>query len=130
MADHRKFFVGGNWKMNGNKASIDEIIKFLNEKGLNPNTGQKIVILLSVIKRIILLITGIWYVLFIRDYLACVVKMFIAINCLREFGANLQCCRFSAHDCDHWPWAYPKVIFIADEWWWWSCKSAVERRVE
>ena len=53
MADHRKFFVGGNWKMNGNKASIDEIIKFLNEKGLNPNTGQKIVINYSVvIKRI------------------------------------------------------------------------------
>jgi len=38
MADHRKFFVGGNWKMNGTKSSIDEIIKFLNEKGLNPNT--------------------------------------------------------------------------------------------
>jgi len=37
MAD-RKFFVGGNWKMNGNKASIDGIIKFLNEGGINPNT--------------------------------------------------------------------------------------------
>jgi len=34
----RKFFVGGNWKMNGNKASIDGIIKFLNEGGCNPNT--------------------------------------------------------------------------------------------
>jgi len=34
----RKFFVGGNWKMNGNKASIDGIIKFLNEGGINPNT--------------------------------------------------------------------------------------------
>ena len=39
MAD-RKFFVGGNWKMNGNKASIDGIIKFLNEGGINPNTGK------------------------------------------------------------------------------------------
>jgi len=38
MAEQRKFFVGGNWKMNGTKASIDEIIKFLNEKGLNPKT--------------------------------------------------------------------------------------------
>jgi len=38
MAENRKFFVGGNWKMNGTKASIDEIIAFLNEKGLNPNT--------------------------------------------------------------------------------------------
>lgn len=38
MADQRKFFVGGNWKMNGNKASIDGIIKFLNEGGKNPNT--------------------------------------------------------------------------------------------
>jgi triosephosphate isomerase len=36
----RKFFVGGNWKMNGTKTSIDEIIKFLNEKGINPNTGK------------------------------------------------------------------------------------------
>jgi len=35
----RKFFVGGNWKMNGSKASIDEIIKFMNEKGVNPKTG-------------------------------------------------------------------------------------------
>ena len=25
----RKFFVGGNWKMNGNKASIDGIVDFL-----------------------------------------------------------------------------------------------------
>lgn len=40
MADGRKFCVGGNWKMNGNKSSIDDIIKFLNEKGLNPNTGS------------------------------------------------------------------------------------------
>jgi len=39
MAEQRKFFVGGNWKMNGCKASIDELVKMLNEKGLNPNTG-------------------------------------------------------------------------------------------
>eukprot|EP00918_Siedleckia_nematoides_P097741 GHVU01214094.1.p1 GENE.GHVU01214094.1~~GHVU01214094.1.p1 ORF type:complete len:272 (+),score=34.47 GHVU01214094.1:68-817(+) len=38
MASDRKFFVGGNWKMNGNKASIDGIIKFLNEGGKNPKT--------------------------------------------------------------------------------------------
>lgn len=38
MAEHRKFFVGGNWKLNGSKASIDQIVKDLNEKGLNPNT--------------------------------------------------------------------------------------------
>jgi len=36
----RKFFVGGNWKMNGSKASIDEIVKFMNEKGVNPKTGR------------------------------------------------------------------------------------------
>jgi len=35
----RKFFVGGNWKMNGSKASIDGIIQFMNEKGVNPKTG-------------------------------------------------------------------------------------------
>lgn len=38
MSDQRKLFVGGNWKMNGNKASIDGIIKFLNEGGVNPAT--------------------------------------------------------------------------------------------
>lgn len=27
----RKFFVGGNWKMNGTKLSVDNIITFLNE---------------------------------------------------------------------------------------------------
>lgn len=34
----RKFFVGGNWKMNGNKSSIDGIVKFLTEGPLDPNT--------------------------------------------------------------------------------------------
>lgn len=38
MASQRKFFVGGNWKMNGCKACIDDLVKMLNEKGLNPNT--------------------------------------------------------------------------------------------
>ncbi|GFR26937.1 triosephosphate isomerase B, partial [Trichonephila clavata] len=36
MAD-RKFFVGGNWKMNGSKSKIDEIVKFLSSD-LDPNT--------------------------------------------------------------------------------------------
>ncbi|KFM63557.1 hypothetical protein X975_24457, partial [Stegodyphus mimosarum] len=31
----RKFFVGGNWKMNGNKSSIDGIIKFLTDGPLD-----------------------------------------------------------------------------------------------
>ncbi|CEF62009.1 Triosephosphate isomerase [Strongyloides ratti] len=30
MTAERKFFVGGNWKMNGDKASIDGILNFLN----------------------------------------------------------------------------------------------------
>lgn len=38
MADQRKFFVGGNWKMNGSKASIDGIVQFLNDGGNNANT--------------------------------------------------------------------------------------------
>ncbi|KAG8183512.1 hypothetical protein JTE90_003862 [Oedothorax gibbosus] len=36
MAD-RKFFVGGNWKMNGNKSAIDGILKFLADGPLDPN---------------------------------------------------------------------------------------------
>ncbi|MCP9257473.1 Triosephosphate isomerase [Dirofilaria immitis] len=33
----RKFLVGGNWKMNGDKATIDSIIKFLNDGAVVPN---------------------------------------------------------------------------------------------
>jgi len=33
----RKFVVGGNWKMNGNKKQIDEIINFLQAGPLSPN---------------------------------------------------------------------------------------------
>jgi triosephosphate isomerase len=38
MASSRRFFVGGNWKMNGDNASIAEIVKFLNE-GVNDSTS-------------------------------------------------------------------------------------------
>ncbi|XP_014791386.1 triosephosphate isomerase [Octopus bimaculoides] len=34
----RKFFVGGNWKLNGNKKSIDGIIEFMNAGPLNADT--------------------------------------------------------------------------------------------
>uniref|UniRef100_A0A1B6BWW9 Triosephosphate isomerase n=2 Tax=Clastoptera arizonana TaxID=38151 RepID=A0A1B6BWW9_9HEMI len=33
----RKFWVGGNWKMNGDKKSIDDIIAFLKKGPLDPN---------------------------------------------------------------------------------------------
>jgi triosephosphate isomerase len=39
MASSRRFFVGGNWKMNGDNASIAEIVKFLNE-GVNDSTSS------------------------------------------------------------------------------------------
>jgi len=38
MASERKFFVGGNWKMNGNKKEIDVIIDFLTTGPLSANT--------------------------------------------------------------------------------------------
>jgi len=38
MAEQRKLFVGGNWKMNGNKESIDGLIKMLNEGGCTEKT--------------------------------------------------------------------------------------------
>lgn len=34
----RKFFVGGNWKMNGDKAGIDKIIQFLSGDDLSKDT--------------------------------------------------------------------------------------------
>ena len=40
MASERKFFVGGNWKMNGNKKEIDVIIDFLTTGPLSANTGK------------------------------------------------------------------------------------------
>ena len=33
----RKFFVGGNWKMNGTKADIDAICAWLTSGPLDPN---------------------------------------------------------------------------------------------
>lgn len=35
----RKFFVGGNWKMNGDKNSIAGIVEFL-KRPLDPNVGE------------------------------------------------------------------------------------------
>lgn len=35
----RKFFVGGNWKLNGDKKSIEELANILNKAKLNPDTG-------------------------------------------------------------------------------------------
>ena len=43
MASGRDFFVGGNWKMNGSKASIDEILHFLKEAEVPENTGKLII---------------------------------------------------------------------------------------
>lgn len=34
----RKFCVGGNWKMNGDKAQITDIIETLKKGPLDPNT--------------------------------------------------------------------------------------------
>lgn len=34
----RKFVVGGNWKMNGDKKQISEILAFLKAGPLNPDT--------------------------------------------------------------------------------------------
>ncbi|GAB6031307.1 triosephosphate isomerase [Chamberlinius hualienensis] len=38
MAPNRKLFVGGNWKMNGSRSEIDEIVNFLVSGDLDPNT--------------------------------------------------------------------------------------------
>ena len=36
----RKFFVGGNWKMNGSKALIDKILDGLKEGNVSSDTGS------------------------------------------------------------------------------------------
>ncbi|XP_059153203.1 triosephosphate isomerase-like [Physella acuta] len=37
MSSERKFFVGGNWKMNGDKKSIDEIVQWMKKGPIDPN---------------------------------------------------------------------------------------------
>lgn len=36
----RKFFVGGNWKMNGTKSEINDIVGFLKKGPLDSNVGM------------------------------------------------------------------------------------------
>lgn len=36
----RKFFVGGNWKMNGDKKFITETIEYLGKANLDKNVGK------------------------------------------------------------------------------------------
>ncbi len=36
----RKFIVGGNWKMNGTKSTIDGILKHLKESKTSSETGK------------------------------------------------------------------------------------------
>jgi len=38
----RKFFVGGNWKMNGTKKVADELLSNLVKGPLDPNVGKLI----------------------------------------------------------------------------------------
>lgn len=40
MAPSRKFFVGGNWKMNGRKKCLGELICTLNAAKLPADTGE------------------------------------------------------------------------------------------
>ena len=40
MSGNRKFFVGGNWKMNGSKDEIKTIVATLNAAPLNDQTGN------------------------------------------------------------------------------------------
>lgn len=42
----RKFFVGGNWKMNGSNASNAELVQTLTKGPLDPNTGKFVVFVL------------------------------------------------------------------------------------
>lgn len=43
----RKFFVGGNWKMNGDKKSLGELIHTMNGAKVDPNVGMLILTVLT-----------------------------------------------------------------------------------
>ena len=47
MSGNRKFFVGGNWKMNGDKKSIDGIAEFMNAGNLDGSVGEWISLLIQ-----------------------------------------------------------------------------------
>ncbi|XP_072333693.1 triosephosphate isomerase-like [Scyliorhinus torazame] len=36
----RKFFVGGNWKMNGNRKTLTELVCSINKAKINDQTGE------------------------------------------------------------------------------------------
>lgn len=36
----RKFFVGGNWKLNGDKKSLGELMDTMNAAKVDPNVGM------------------------------------------------------------------------------------------
>uniref|UniRef100_A0A2C9JGN1 Triosephosphate isomerase n=1 Tax=Biomphalaria glabrata TaxID=6526 RepID=A0A2C9JGN1_BIOGL len=40
MSSDRKFFVGGNWKMNGDKKYIDGIVEWMTKGPLDPKVGK------------------------------------------------------------------------------------------
>jgi triosephosphate isomerase len=44
----RKFFVGGNWKMNGSKKIADELLGHISRGPLDPNVGKLMKIYLFV----------------------------------------------------------------------------------
>jgi len=51
----RKFFVGGNWKMNGDKETLGELIMTLNTASLNDETGPwRYLMLCCLLERILL----------------------------------------------------------------------------
>lgn len=41
----RKFFVGGNWKMNGSVAMVKTLVDMLNGATIPPNTGKMVFII-------------------------------------------------------------------------------------
>lgn len=40
MAPERQFLVGGNWKMNGSRREIEDLLKNLEKADLNPEVGK------------------------------------------------------------------------------------------
>ena len=77
MASDRKFFVGGNWKMNGSKSSIDVIIDTLKKGPLSPNTGI-----------LMILYTTRYDCLFIHYRVSCCHSVLLRILISIELGDN------------------------------------------
>ena len=99
----RKFFVGGNWKMNGDKASIDVICDFLVKGPTDPNV--EVVVSCSPC-----------YLMYVRDKLPADKFGVAAQNCHKAakgaFTGKYLCSSYNMYHCSKSLSTYSKTFYF------------------